>query len=640
MDKILMSRFTFCGLVAFGLFSSEATLAQIIDQRNLPSGSPVGTNQPSQGSDSSDGNTDQPAIVQSDPFEPIQINSEAGRGAAQTQNSRRADEPTLVDTSPRVKPPAAPGEFQRFVREATGRDIRRFGEGIIVPAARDFAVPASSTVPPDYALNVGDVVSIGLTGSIEGSADFEINSSGRIFIPRVGSVNLAGVRFRDVRGRVIEVIGRQYRGFDVTVSVNKLRGIRVFVTGFANNPGAYSINSLSTMVNAVMAAGGPNAGGSFRSVKLYRNGMQVADFDLYNLLRGGDRGGDLTLQNEDVLLIPPVGSQVAVVGSVNEEAIYEVKEQEALDQVLGLAGGENNLADNGRLILYRLSERETIGSRELPRDAAGKELAVAGDIIQVLSKGSLIQPLDRQAVVVRIEGEVNKPGNYFVKPGTALAQVLDMAGGLTPRAYVFGSSLSRESVRNQQRISYLEAVSQLETTLASAPLVGDRTIDAAERNAQISAAKALLDRLKRAEPDGRLVLPLAYGSTKLPADLVLENNDRLIVPPRVNTVGVFGAVYRPASFLLEDFGNQTVRDFVDRAGGLQRAADRNSIFIVRASGEVLTRRKGAWTAKVWPGDVIFLPVKTQSSSVLARIRDISTILFQFGLSAAAVAAIK
>jgi len=640
LDNALILNRMICALGCLALMSGEVAMAQVVDPRNVPAGSPIGTNQPGQGTDSAGQNAAQSALVQSDPFQPIQISPETGQAATQATTNRRSEDSIAVDTSQRVKPPATPGEFQRFVRDATGRNIRRFGESLMLPASRDFAVPASATVPPDYALNVGDVVSIGLTGSIEGSADFQINSSGKIFIPRVGSVTLAGVRFRDVRGRVAAAIGRQYRGYDVTVSINKLRGIRVFVTGFANNPGAYSVNSLSTMVNAVMAAGGPNAGGSFRSVKLYRNGSEIADFDLYRLVRGGDRSGDVTLQNEDVLFIPPVGNQVAVIGSVNEEAIYELKASETLEQVMALAGGETSLADNSRLILYRLAERNSIGSREIAREQARFEPAVSGDIVQILSRGSLTQPLGRQAVVVRIEGEVNKPGNYFVKPGTPLSEVLDLAGGLTPRAYVFGAALSRESVRSQQRASYLEAVSQLETTLASAPLVGDRTIDASERNAQISAAKALLERLKQAEPDGRLVLPLSYTATALPGGLVLENNDRLIIPPRIDTVGVFGAVYRPASFLLEGAKQQRVRDYVERAGGTQRAADRRNIFVVRASGEVLTRKRGAWDAPVWPGDVVFVPVKMQSSSVLAKIRDIASIIFQLGLSAAAVAAIK
>ena len=230
-------------------------------------------------------------------------------------------------------------------------------------------------------------------------------------------------------------------------------------TVFANNPGAYSVTSLSTLVNAVLAAGGPSSGGSFRSVKLYRNGAEVADFDLYELLRKGDRSLDPLVQNEDVLFIPPVGRQVAVIGSVNEEAIYEARPGESLADVLALAGGVTSLADPSRLILYRIGDQDTVGSRQIDRSLAVAEGAEAGDIIQVLPQGTLTRPLERQQAVVRIEGEVNRPGNYFVPPNTPLETVIEMAGGLTPRAYVYGTRFFRESVRSNDAASWKRSTS-------------------------------------------------------------------------------------------------------------------------------------------------------------------------------------
>ena len=251
-------------------------------------------------------------------------------------------------TDAAVKPIAKPGEFERYVERVLGRKLPRFGSNLLLPAQRDFATPATATVPPDYILNVGDVVSIAMAGSIEGSVEREIDTNGRIFLPRVGAINLAGMRYGDLQDRVSAAIGRQYRGYTVNVGIRRLRGIRVYVTGFANNPGAFTVSSLSTMANAVFQAGGPNAGGSFRTVKLYRNGAEVADFDLYQLVRGGNRVNDAVLQNEDVLFIPPAGPQVAVIGSVNEEAIYETKPGETLETALALAGGTNDLGDAGR----------------------------------------------------------------------------------------------------------------------------------------------------------------------------------------------------------------------------------------------------------------------------------------------------
>ena len=580
--------------------------------------------------------------ISSRPYEPVSIGgSDVRTGDDPTGGAgpQRAYNGLLDLNSANLRKPAPPGEFERWARDATGRDLRRYGSDLLTVGARDFALPSTTTIPPDYALNVGDVVSISLTGSVDGSVDREIDRDGRIFLPNVGSISLIGVRYRDLKDRVAAAVGRQFRGYDVSVSIARLRGVRVYVTGFANNPGAYSVTSLSTLVNAVLAAGGPSAGGSFRSVKLYRNGREVADFDLYQLLRKGDRSHDPLLQNEDVLFIPAVGKQVAVVGSVNDEAIYETRDGESLADVLALAGGPTTIADPLRLILYRQADQDTVGSRMIERSLAATERAEGGDIIQLLPQGSLTRPLERQQAIVRIEGEVNRPGNYYVPPNTPLSKVLEMAGGLTPRAYVYGTQFYRESVRVQQRRSFAEAFDQMQVSLAAAPLTGDTLQDAGQRQAQLTAARSFLDQLRSKQPDGRLVLNIADVTSPLPVDLPVENNDHIVVPPRVATVGVFGAVYRPASFLLEGAGG-SVRQYLERAGGPIRGADKARIFVVRANGSVLTEKRGALKAKVLPGDTVFVPLKAQSSSVWAKIRDISSIIFQFGLSAAAVAAIS
>jgi polysaccharide biosynthesis/export protein len=160
-----------------------------------------------------------------------------------------------------------------------------------------------------------------------------------------------------------------------------------------------------------------------------------------------------------------------------------------------------------------------------------------------------------------------------------------------------------------------------------------------DKSGQLLAAKAVLDRLRKAEPDGRMVLDIPPTATALPGDFLLENNDRIVIPPTPTTVGVFGAVYRPASFLITPSGTQRIRDYLERAGGPLRSADKSELFVVRANGAVISRRNKALNAPALPGDVIFMPVKTQSSSLFAKLRDISATVFQFGLSAAAFIAV-
>lgn len=633
--------------------------AQTINPNGIPNGSPLDPSNTGQSSSQNGSNQGQGQgqnqgqnqnginNSQSTIYEPVSVDRSSGttqdstNNTNMTTNGTRVGENGLLDLdSLKLRQPAKPGEFETWAKQVTGRDLKRFGADLLLPGARDFAMPATSTIPPDYALNIGDTVSIALTGSVEGSVDVQIDRDGNIFLPNVGTVALIGVRYRDLRDRIANAVGRKYRGYEVSVSIRRLRGVRVYVTGFANHPGAYSVNSLSTLVNAVLQAGGPSAGGSFRSVKLYRNGREVADFDLYDLLRRGDRSRDPLLENEDVLFIPALGKQLAVIGSVNEEAVYETKPGESVADMLQIAGGPTNVADSSRVILYRLSDQDTVGSRQLDRLAATGVPAEGGDIIQILPQGTLARPLEKQQAIVRIEGEVNKPGNYYVPPNTPLEQVVQMAGGLTSRAYIYGTRFSRESVRAQQRRSFLEALDQMELTLAAAPLNGDRLIDAGERQTQLAAARAFLDQLRRKEPDGRLVIDLAPADQILPGSLLLENNDRIVIPPLVATVGVFGAVYRPASFLLGYGKRDRVKDYLDQAGGAIRGGDRGNIFVVRANGSVLTKRRGALNARVLPGDAIFVPVRTQSSSVLAKIRDITQIVYQLGLGAAAIAVLQ
>jgi len=582
--------------------------------------------------------------VASNPIEPVQVGGlgSGGVGGITSLNSRTQLEMlnALNGVEPTLKRAADPNEFERFVERMTGKALPRFGADLIIPATRDFSTPAVTTIPSSYVMSPGDTLLIGLSGSIDGSIDAQINTDGEVFLPKVGPVKLAGVTYGELKNVLTRALGKQFRDFRISVTIGQLRGIRVYVTGYANAPGGYTVNGLSTIINAVLAAGGPSGGGSFRAVRLYRNGELVSTFDLYDFILRGDKSKDIILQSQDVLYIPPVGAQAAITGSVNQEAIYETKPGETLGNLLRYSGGTSVLADSSRVILYRIADRERLSGAEVSQSALGSTPVSAGDIVQVMASGSLIQPLERQSVMVRIEGEVQRPGNYFVAPNTNLDQVMGMAGGFTTKAFVYGTNLQRVSVRLQQRESFNEAIKQLEVSLAAAPLTKDSSIDNTSAEAQAASAKSVLDRLREAEPDGRVVLDIAANSTTLPSQLQLENNDRLYIPARPTTVGVFGAVYRPASFLIDANGPKKVGDYLEMAGGPLRAGDKAQIFVVRANGAVISKRKGALSAPVIPGDVIFVPVKTQTNTVWAKIQQISTVLFQLGITAAAFVAIS
>ncbi len=560
------------------------------------------------------------------------------RADSGNRNDRNDSDSQQLQRTGAAKPPQLPSEFETYVSELTGRPVRRFGSNLLVPRARDFTAPPTATIPPDYRLNPGDEIVIGLSGSVEANnVRLVVDPQGRVFVPRVGAVNVAGVRFADLPAVLSRRISRQFRNFDLSVGIGRIKGITVFVTGFATTPGSYSVNSLSTIVNAVLAAGGPSTGGSFRSIQLRRGGRLVSDFDLYDLLLRGNKTGDAVLQNGDVIYLAPVGAQVAVIGSVNSEAIFEVAPGESVTDVLTNAGGLNTVADDGRALILNPFSKDAAPAWEqlTAAEAAGRPIS-RGVVVRILSGIGLANPQLTQPVLVTISGEVGKPGRYYLPPGSRLSDLLEKVGGLTGQAFPFGTVIGRESVKELQRESYERALRDLELTLTLKPVVaGNIAGNAANDASFLTVAQSIVKQLRDRRPDGRLVLDLPLGSSNLPGDLMLENNDSILIPPRATSVGVFGAVNSPSSFYYNNTGR--IKDYLGRAGGVQKFGDRKHLFVVRANGTVLSGQR-ALSQPALPGDLIFVPINATRGEFWARLRDLSGVLLPAVTTAAVVAA--
>lgn len=553
----------------------------------------------------------------------------------------RRDEDRTDGGRTALRRPAPPSEFETFASEVVDKPLRRFGANLLVPTSRDFTAPPTATVPLDYRINPGDELVVGLTGSVQSdNLRLVVNSDGRIFLPRIGAITVAGVRYGDVQSVISAQVARQYRNFRVSVTMGALRGLTVYVTGFAQTPGSYTVSSLSTLVNAVLAAGGPSQGGSFRSIQLRRNGRLISDFDLYNLLLKGDKSADVTLQNGDVIYIAPAGAQVAVIGSVNNEAIFEARPGDTLTEVLLYAGGVNTVADDTRLLLLDPLDVAN-GWQQLTPAEARVRVAKRAAVLRVLSGIGIARPLSRQPVLVTVGGEVARPGRYYVQPGTSTEQVIAQAGGLTPDAYAFGTVFTRDSLRQQQRQSYDRALRDTQFLLTTTPLTSALQSDT-NQVARLQALRSAVDQLEQRRPDGRLVLEVPPDAQAVPGDLVLENNDAIYVPSRPVTVGVFGSVPSPASFRYQPA--RTIGDYVGQAGGVQKIGDRGQIFVVRANGTLLSPKRGAFSGSILkqralPGDLIYVPINANRDAFWARLRDLTQVLFTGAATTAAVVAV-
>lgn len=535
-------------------------------------------------------------------------------------------------------------EFEAYVRKLGYAGVQRFGQELLTGKASYDTAESSGLVPADYVVGTDDELQIALWGSVDADLRVMVDRSGRISIPRVGTIMVAGVRYGDLTEVISRRVGQVFRNYQISVSLGQIRSVRVYLTGYVKRPGVYTVGGLSSVVNALMRSGGPASAGSLRSIELRRGKDTITRYDLYDLLLKGDRSADRVVQNGDVIHVGPIGPQVALVGSVNRPAIFEMKPGEKVADIVAMAGGFTAVADRNRLAIERLDDRSKtrITQLSLPEDSA--QAPGSGDVLRAFSAVEATQPVARQNKRVRIEGEVLKPGEYVLPPGVTTRMAVGLAGGLTPNAYVYGTELTRESVRVAQQQSYDRALRDMETEFARASAT-QRAISADEAatfEQRSTATSRLIEKLRQVRPTGRIVLQLEPDASTIP-DLPIEDGDRVYVPARPTTVSVFGSVFNSGAFLLES--GRTVGDVLNLAGGPTRGSDPGSTFVLRPNGSVLSQLQrssffglvgGVTKVKAEPGDTVFVPEMMNKTTWVQDLKEWTQILYQFGIGAAAL----
>lgn len=548
--------------------------------------------------------------------------------------------PAPAEVAPAAPPMRPATDFERFATTANGgRPLWRFGAE---PRQGPLDQPVASgpaRVPPDYPVQVGDELLVNVWGSVEGEWRLIVDRGGRIVLPRVGPVAVVGVPAAELADRLRERLLRVYRGFDLGVAVTDVAPIRVLFTGFLESPGDRVLPGLSTLSRAMASIDVAATGGSLRQVRLRRAGAEFAAFDRYALLAYGRNADDPILLPGDVVHVEPVGPQVAVFGAVNRTAVFETLPGQTLAEAIQLAGGFSAVADGDIVQLERRRGDEVMRVMQLrwPQDAAHP--LADGDLLRVPSRMEAVQPSLLGNKRVRVEGEVMRPGDYVLPPDASLADAIAAAGGSTSAAFLFGTELRRERVRKVQEANYLRALQELEAEAARLSTVRGSGGD--NPAAQDSALRDLIDRLRARRPEGRLVLDVEPDATALPA-LILEDGDVVRLPPRSQSVGVFGTVFNAGSFVHD--GQQRLGDFLARAGGPTAAAEADSMFVVRANGSVLSARQGGrWAgraqfedAPALPGDTVFVPERLDRVTAVQGAKDWTQILYQFGIGLAAL----
>jgi protein involved in polysaccharide export with SLBB domain len=329
-------------------------------------------------------------------------------------------------------PPDVPTEFQRMVATSTGKMLPIYGASLFRNAPSTFAPLDRVPVTPDYVIGPGDELLIQVWGQVTLNSRFTVDRVGDIYIPQVGTMRVAGLAFSQLQGYLKAQMSTIFRNFDLNVNLGQLRSIQIFVVGQARRPGSYTVSSLSTLVNALFVTGGPTPQGSMRHIQLKRAGKVLVDFDLYDLLQRGDKSKDVQLLPGDVLYIPPVGPQIAVAGSVNSPAIYELRsaEESTVGDALELAAGLTAVTSRDTIRVERVDEHRMRGVINMPLDAAGRATQVRdGDLLE------LNAIVDRYKNGVTLSGNVANPGHYAWKSGMRVRDLFPDKDALITRDY-------------------------------------------------------------------------------------------------------------------------------------------------------------------------------------------------------------
>ena len=308
-------------------------------------------------------------------------------------------------------------------------ELKPYGYELFAGEPTTFMPSENAAVPDTYIVGPGDELKINFYGKESDSFEVIVDREGRISIPDLSPVEVAGLTFAEIKELVKVKVEQEVIGVKAFVSLGQLRSMRILVLGEAYKPGSYSVSSLTTVSHALFVSGGVSDIASLRNIQVKRAGKVVANFDLYDLLINGDSSNDIVLKPGDAVFIPSVGAQVTVEGAVKRPAIFELKKGESAKQLLAMAGGLKPNAYAKSAIVERFNfDRKEVLSVDFSKPQINY-IPKDGDRIRFNSVSSQYQNS------ISLIGAVARPGNYQWHQGKRISDVLkSIRGDLLPQA--------------------------------------------------------------------------------------------------------------------------------------------------------------------------------------------------------------
>jgi polysaccharide biosynthesis/export protein len=464
--------------------------------------------------------------------------------------------PAAPPHAPAESQGASPQDFETFVDIFNGKQVARFGENLLANAEQ-FRSNEPVGIPAGYIISVGDEVIVRAWGEIDIDHTSPVDRSGNIFLPRIGTIQVAGVPYAQLAKVLRDAIEKSYQHFQLTASLSATRSVLVHAVGLAKRPGTHQISAYSHFIDAVFAVGGPGPRANYRRVALKRDGFEVAQLDLYAYLSSGSQTGIVPIKSGDVLVFEPMQSQAAVLGQVISPAVFQTKSSSTLGELLALAGGMHVGADQSRVLVDRLDEQQQRSSQWINDPTLFASFQVRpGDIFMVFPAAKKV-PL-----TVSLQGQVAMPLRQPWTEGLRLTDLIPSAEFLvnpaTWQKHVSSTTHDRLAGRNGKANTSTSGPN-IHWEYASIERVNSAT--QSTRIIAVNLRKAVIDR----DPEHNIVLS--------PGDIVTvysKDDVRVASHQRNRHVRIEGEVGSAGVYPMQD--GETLQDLIRRAGGLTRDA--------------------------------------------------------------------
>ena len=367
-------------------------------------------------------------------------------------------EPRAVDNGQPKSPPGATApDTTTEAPQSEIPPLKPFGYDLFAGTPTTFAPATDIPVPVDYVIGPGDTVELQLFGNENAQYSLVVGRDGVLNVPELGPVTVAGLQFTALQETLQRRIAEQMIGVRANVTLGPLRSIRVFILGDAHRPGSYTVSALSTMTNALFVSGGISTIGSLRNIQLKRGGKLVTTLDLYDLLLRGDTSGDARLQPGDVIFIPPVGTRVGIAGEVRRPALYELKGEGTIADLVRIAGGMLPSAYPEASQIERINPQ-----RE--RTVVDVDLSTKGGLAHGLHGDDIVRiysVLEKKEDIVVLAGHVYRSGPFQWEPGMRLSDLIPSIHDVMPKSDLHYVLIRREDPETQY-------ISALSTSLVAA----------------------------------------------------------------------------------------------------------------------------------------------------------------------------